>query len=61
MALHNFIRNSKLADEEFDRCDRDENNMPIASTHQDSTSELREVNMNNIRNQSANALFVGRM
>jgi hypothetical protein len=40
MALHNFIRDSKLADEEFDRCDGDENYMPIASTHQDSTCEL---------------------
>src|SRR5438105_3349180 len=28
IALHNFIRDSKLRDEEFDRCDADEEYMP---------------------------------
>jgi hypothetical protein len=31
MALHNFIRDSKMADELFDRCDQDEDYMPIPS------------------------------
>ena len=65
MALHNFIRDSKLADKQFDRCDRDENYMPIPPTQQDSTSQLGddegEVDMNNIRDQIANALFARRM
>jgi hypothetical protein len=29
MALHNFIRDSSLADKEFDRCDEDEDYMPM--------------------------------
>jgi hypothetical protein len=33
MTLNNFIRDSKLVDEEFDPCDRDENYTPTASTH----------------------------
>jgi hypothetical protein len=28
MALHNFIRESAIADEDFDKCDRDENYVP---------------------------------
>ena len=28
MALHNYIRDTKLRDKEFDRCDADENYMP---------------------------------
>jgi hypothetical protein len=31
MTLHNFIRDSKMADELFDRCDQDEDYMPIPS------------------------------
>jgi hypothetical protein len=65
MALHKFIQDNKLADEEFDQCDRVENYMPIPSTHQDSTSQLEndegEGDMNNIRDQIANALFARRM
>ena len=29
MALHNFIRDSALPDEDFDMCDRDENYVPV--------------------------------
>jgi hypothetical protein len=65
MALHNFIRGSKLAAEEFERCNRDENYMSIPPTQHDSTSQLGddegEVYMNNIRDQIANALFAMRM
>jgi hypothetical protein len=63
MALHNFIRDSKLADEEFARCDEDENYMPIPSTRQSDGSQLGEEEgaMNNFRDEIANALFVRRM
>ena len=40
MTLRNFIRDSKMTDEEFDRCDEDEEYMPILSSHQTSTSQL---------------------
>ena len=39
IALHNFIRDSALADEEFDRCDQDENYMPMPPS-QGSASQL---------------------
>lgn len=29
MAIHNFIRESKLADRDFDSCDADENYVPM--------------------------------
>jgi hypothetical protein len=29
MTLHNFIRESAIADTDFERCDNDENYMPI--------------------------------
>jgi hypothetical protein len=29
MAIHNFIRESAMTDEEFDMCDRDENYIPV--------------------------------
>jgi hypothetical protein len=32
MALHNFIRDSAMADEDFDSCDQDENYVPLAET-----------------------------
>jgi len=59
MALHNFIRDSKLHDEEFDRCDADEDYLL------EETSELQEDaypdgenedTMNTIRSRIANAL-----
>ncbi|KAM3192559.1 hypothetical protein ACQJBY_069652 [Aegilops geniculata] len=31
MTLHNFIRDSKLRDKEFDKCDENENYMPVVS------------------------------
>jgi hypothetical protein len=63
MALHNFIRDSKMADEEFDRCDQDENYMPIPSSHSASESQLgdEEGAMNSFRDEIANALFARRM
>ena len=62
MALHNFIRESKMADEEFDRCDQDEDYMPFPPT-QASASHLgdEEGAMNTFRDEIANALFARRM
>jgi hypothetical protein len=61
MALHNFIRDSKMADELFDRCDQDEEYMPIPSCPHASGLGEEEGAMNNFRDQIANALFVRRM
>jgi hypothetical protein len=61
MALHNFIRDSKIADELFDQCDRDEDYMPIPSTHNASGLGDEEGAMNDFRDQIANALFARRM
>jgi hypothetical protein len=61
MALHNFIRDSKMADELFDRCDQDEDYMPIPSCpHANGLGEEEGV-MNNFWDQIANALFARRM
>ena len=66
MALHNFIRESAIADEEFDRCDRNENYMP---TPNESSLEPRggnrrggseDHNMNTFRDSITNALFARR-
>jgi hypothetical protein len=54
-----------MVDEEFDRCDRDENYMPFTTTHQDNTIQMGddegEGDMNNIQGQIVNALFARRM
>jgi hypothetical protein len=44
MALHNFIRESAIADEDFDKCDRDENYVPEpeASTSQGNRGNTRD-------------------
>jgi hypothetical protein len=60
MALHNFIRDSKMADELFDKCDEDEY-MPIPSCRRASGLGDEEGVMNNFRYQIANALFARRM
>ncbi|WVZ95146.1 hypothetical protein U9M48_040947 [Paspalum notatum var. saurae] len=54
MALHNFIRESKLMDEHFDRCDRDEHYVPIeASISQPRIGDMDRLdedrNMNEFR------------
>lgn len=69
MALHNFIRESKLADPDFDPCDADENYVPLAeeASSEDelepSTEEEQEealpatTDMNDFRDRIADALF----
>ena len=67
MALHNFIRDSKLRDEEFDKCDEDEDYMPGATQAttappqgDEVLEEENEVTMNTVRDRIANALFIAR-
>ena len=64
MALHNFIKNSAMADEDFDRCDQDKNYVPLAEAssssqrNRGSTREGEEYhNMNPFRDSIADGLF----
>ena len=62
MALHNFIRDSKLSDKVFDKCDADDEYLPpvlrkeVAPTQADPVEEEEnEDSMNNIRSRIADA------
>lgn len=62
MELHNFIRNSKLEDKEFDRCDVDEEYL-LQQTYVTSQAQEdknpdgeNEDTMNTIRSRIADAL-----
>ena len=62
MALHNFIRDSKLRDKVFDKCDADDEYVPpvlrreVAPTQTDPVEEEEnEESMNNIRTRIADA------
>jgi hypothetical protein len=61
MALHNFIRESRIADREFDRCDADDDYNPMpsssASTWPEDEPLVEDVNMNAFRDELAHALF----
>jgi hypothetical protein len=57
MALHNFIRESTIADADFERCDNDENYMPLASVSSSQQNGDEEQDMNDFRDSIANALF----
>jgi hypothetical protein len=70
MASHNFIRDSELRDEEFDKCDDDEDYMPnneddnagqeVAEPYEDDIPESEnEVSMNTICDNIANAWVSG--
>ena len=63
MALHNFIRESRIADREFDACDADENYNPMPSSSASAWPEdeplVEDVNMNAFRDELAHALFHG--
>jgi hypothetical protein len=69
MALHNFIRDSALRDIAFERCDENEDYMPVDEDDNDDqpavqvqgdedvvTEEENEISMNTIRDNIANAL-----
>ena len=62
--LHNFIRDSKLRDKEFDKCDADENYVPggVRTTPllgDDVALAANENTMNITRERIANSLMIG--
>jgi hypothetical protein len=66
MVLHNFIRDSTLADRDFKLVDEDENFIPMIKASiddgdkiaQDGDEILQEdINMNSLRDKIANGLF----
>jgi hypothetical protein len=63
MALHNFIRESRITDREFDACDADENYNPMPSSSTSAWPEdeplVEYINMNAFRDELADALFNG--
>jgi hypothetical protein len=57
MALHNFIRESAMADEDSERCDNDENFMQIPPVCSSQENGDDEQGMNEFRDNIATALF----
>lgn len=59
MALHNFIRESALSDQEFDKCDEDENYMPMPPQNHpgQSCDSTQDIDMNAFRDTICNALI----
>ena len=43
MAVHNFIRESALADTDFDMCDQDENYIPMVEASSSSQGNRRRI------------------
>jgi hypothetical protein len=70
MALHNFIRDSALRDDDFEKCDENEDYMPVDEDEDGNEGqqvvqvqdddvvleEENEISMNTIRDNIANAL-----
>ena len=59
MAVHNFIRESKISDREFDLCDQDENYVPLhaQSSNANATDERDSAVMNQFRDWVADGLW----
>ena len=61
MALHNFIRDSYLGDEDFDLVDSDENFVPLSEASSSQVSNTRhgdeDQTMNQFRDWIADGLF----
>ena len=59
MALHNFIRESKITDIDFDMCDHDENYVPLAVPRSQGigTNESDSTVMNQLRDWVADGLW----
>jgi hypothetical protein len=60
MTLHNFIRESAMADGDFEMCDNDENYISIQSNNLFEEDGDEEQGMNAFRDNIANALFIMR-
>jgi hypothetical protein len=60
MTLHNFIRESAMADADFEMCDNDENYISIQSNNLFEEDGDEEQGMNAFRDNIANALFIMR-
>ena len=59
MALHNFIRESKISDRDFDMCDYDENYVPLPVPRSQGigTNESDSAVMNQFRDWVADGLW----
>jgi hypothetical protein len=60
IALHNYIRDTKLREKEFDRCDADENCIAPRATpvlHDRAPYSLNIVNMKDVHDRIANAFY----
>jgi hypothetical protein len=62
MTLHNFIQESALIDQEFDKCDQDENYMPMPSQNAsdqrvDINQLAHDTNINALCDSISNALM----
>jgi hypothetical protein len=60
MTLHNFIRESAMADADFEMCDNDENYISIQSNNLFEEDGDEEQGMNAFCDNIANALFIMR-
>lgn len=65
MTLHNYIRDSKLRDKEFDKCDENENYMPAVARATPLLGDViltssDEGNMNDTRERIATSLWIAR-
>ena len=63
MALHNFIRESRIAYREFSMCDTSAKYNPMPSSSESAWSEdeslVEDSNMNDFHDELAHALFYG--
>jgi hypothetical protein len=61
MALHNFIRERRIGDRDFQRCDTDANYVPMPNNGNSSWPNdeplVEDANMNAFRDEIASALF----
>ena len=59
MAAHNFIRESKISDTDFDLCDQDENYVPLhaRSSNGNATDERDSAMMNQFQDWVADGLW----